>query len=372
MYRSQYGRQRIYADDVQSVTNVLISDFLTQGPTVSHFEAALARQCGVRYVVAVCNGTAALHLAYLAAGLKKGDEVIVPAMTFVATTNMLLAVGAKPVFCDIRADTYNIDETKIERLITARTKAIVPVHMCGHPCDMATIRTIARKRKLMVIADGAHALGATYHGKPNASYADMTTFSFHPVKTITTGEGGAIVTNDTRLYERLKLLRTHGVTKDNNGFIAMSALGFNYRITDIQCALGLSQLQKLQQFNRTRRAIVQWYHKKLCDIDQIILPVELPSIRSSWHLYVIRTKKKADRLPLYHYLLKHGIGVNFHYPAVYRHPYYRAHGWRHFSLPECERYSDTAITLPLHVHLTKNDIQSVASAIKYYFGRLKK
>lgn len=364
-----YGHQNINKKDIQAVAKVLESDWITQGPTVRAFEEALGRHCGAKYAVAVANGTAALHLAYITAGLKAGDEVITTPNTFVATTNMLLAVGAKPVFCDIRLDTYNIDESKIKKLITKKTRAIVPVHFAGQPCALDTIWRIAKRRKLAVIEDAAQGLGASYQGAPiGGGKSDMVMFSFHPVKSISTGEGGVVVTNNAAYYERLKLLRSHGVTKDENGFNVMTALGYNYRLTDIQAALGLSQLTRLQAFIKKRRLVVRWYEEALRGMEKyIVLPQEVAGALSAWHIYVIRVREPKERLPLYRHLLKSGVGVNFHYPAVYQHPYYRAHGFRATRLENADRYAATAITLSLHTLLARRDVNHIATSVKDYF-----
>ncbi|KKS34905.1 MAG: UDP-4-keto-6-deoxy-N-acetylglucosamine 4-aminotransferase [Parcubacteria group bacterium GW2011_GWC2_42_12] len=364
-----YGHQNIDQEDIREVITALKSDWLTQGPRVLQFEKALAKYCGAKYAVAVSSGTAALHLAYLAAGLKEGDEVITTPNTFVATTNMLLAVGAKPVFCDIRLDTYNFDETKIEKLITKRTKAIAPVHFGGQPCALAEIQRIAKKHKLLVIEDACHALGASYKNKKIGGLSDMSVFSFHPVKSITTGEGGAVLTNNKKFYDQLILLRSHGIHKDENGANVMTGLGYNYRITDFQAALGLSQLKKLDKFMKQRRQIVRWYRRYLRDEKSIILPLELADCLSSWHLYVIRTKNKADRPLLRQYLLKHGVGVNFHYPAVYSQPYYQNHGYRGLKLPAEEVYHSSCITLPCFPRLKEPEIKFICKNIKEYFSK---
>lgn len=363
-----YGHQQIDDKDIAGVLKVLKSDWLTQGPTVVSFERQLAVSCGAKYAVAVANGTVALHLAYLVLGLKKGDEVITTPNTFVATTNMLVAVGSKPVFCDIRLDTNNIDENKIEELITERTKAIVPVHFAGHPCEMDVIWKIAKKHSLLIIEDACHALGASYKSSKigNCKYSDMAVFSFHPVKSIATGEGGAILTNDKKYYEKLKLLRSHGVQKDKNGFIIMTELGYNYRLTDIQSALGLSQLKKLSKFIKIRHNAASLYYQFLKNVDQIILPQELNDVISSWHLYVIRVKNKKYRLPLYKYLLKNKIGANFHYPCVYKHPFYQLRHLKN-NCPNAEEYGDSVITIPLFVSLTEREIKYVADKIKAFF-----
>ncbi len=365
-----YAKQHIDSKDVQAVTQAVRSDWLTQGPAVAAFEKAIAQYCGVTYAVAVSNGTAALHCAYLAAGLQKGDEVITTPNTFVATTNMLLAVGAKPVFCDIRADTFNIDEQHIEDHITQKTAAIVPVHIAGQSCDMQSIKKIAKRHRLLVIEDACHAFGAKHHNTPvgSCTYSDMTVFSFHAIKAITTAEGGIITTNNKKLYNKLLLLRSHGITKDARGFNVMKSFGYNYRLTDMQAALGISQLKKIDTLISKRRALVKHYDRELRSVEEIILPQELPQNYSGWHLYVIQTKKKSDRMPLYRHLQSSGVGVNFHYPAVYSHPYYREHGYAKIQLPEMDVYNDTAITLPLHPLLTKKEITHISNAIKNFYA----
>lgn len=364
-----YGAQSINRRDIKAVEKVLLSPWLTQGPTVRAFEETLAGNCGARYAVAVSSGTVALHLAYLVAGLKKGDEVITTPNTFVATVNMLMAVGAKPVFCDIRSDTYNLDETKIESLITKKTRAIVSVDFAGQPCEYKKICTIARRHKLLVIEDACHALGAKYYGQSIGTWADMTVLSFHAVKPITTGEGGAILTSSKNFYERLILLRSHGVNKDQDGFNVMVDLGYNYRLTNFQSALGSSQLKRLDSFLKKRRAVAQWYRQKLAGVDQVILPLESKNVLSGWHLYVIRTRDARQRLPLYKYLREQGIGASFHYPCVYQHPFYQKKGFSNVKCPTAEKYAATAITLPLHVLLTHRDILFITKTIKSFFQK---
>jgi len=363
-----YGRQNIDKSDINEVVKVLKSDWLTQGPKVLEFEKALAKYCGAKYAVAVSNGTAALHLSYLAVGLKKGDEVITTPNTFAATSNMLLAVGAKPVFCDIRLDTYNIDESKIEKLITDKTKAIVSVDFAGQSCETSKIKQIAKKHNLLVIEDACHALGAKYKNNKIGSckYSDMVVFSFHPVKPITTGEGGAILTNNKKYYNKLVSLRSHGIHKNKYGKNVMDELGYNYRLTDIQAALGISQLKKLDGFINKRQKVVEWYKKELGDVENIILPKELPDNYSGWHIYVIRTKKRKDRDKLMSHLKKKNIGVNFHYPAVYSHPYYRKIGYNNIKLENMEEYHNTCVTLPCHTKLIKNDIQYIVKLITIF------
>jgi UDP-4-amino-4,6-dideoxy-N-acetyl-beta-L-altrosamine transaminase len=362
-----YGRQNIDSNDIKAVLNTLKSEFLTQGPKILEFEKAVAKYCGAKYAVAVSNGTTALHLAYLVAGIKKNDEVITSPNTFAATTNMLIAVGAKPIFCDIKTGTYNLNEKEIKNLITKKTKAIIPVHFAGHPCEMDIIRRVAKKHKLIVIEDACHALGAKYKNKKIGSMSDMTVFSFHPVKQITTGEGGMVVTNNKRYYEKLLSLRSHGIHKDKNGKNVMTELGYNYRMTDIQAALGESQLKRLDSFIKKRKQIVSWYKKELSSVKEIILPEELNNVRSGWHLYIIRTKKKSDRDKLSKYLKKNRIGVNFHYPAVYSHPYYRKNGYKNKKLKNTELYQNSCITLPLHTELSKKDVVYISNKIKEFY-----
>ena len=364
-----YSHQWLDKRDIAEVIKVLKSDWLTQGPKVLEFEKKIAKYCGVKYAVAVSNGTVALHLAYLAAGLKKGDEVITTPNTFAATSNMLLILLVKPVFCDIRLDTYNLDEEKIEKLINKKTKAIVPVHFAGQPCAMDKILKIAKKHKLLVIEDAAHALGARYKGKRIGSLkSDMTIFSFHPVKPITTGEGGAIVTNSKKYYEKLLLLRNHGIYKNQSGKNIMVELGYNYRLTDIQSALGISQLKKIDKFIKLRHQVVKWYKQELKTVKEIILPQEIPGNYSGWHLYVIRVKNQKVRDNLSKYLKNNGIGANFHYPAVYLSPYYQRIGYRNFRLKKEEEYQSSCITLPCYPQLTKKNVNHIARLITKYFS----
>lgn len=365
-----YGRQNIGPQDVRAVLRVLRSPWLTQGPEIPTFEAAVARYTGARYTVAVSNGTTALHLAYQAVGLGPGDEIIVPANTFVATANAALYLGAKPVFADIELKHYNLDPAELPKRRTARTRAIAVVHFGGHPADMQSILAFARRHRLHVIEDGAQALGASYRGtKIGALPTFATTFSFHPVKSITTGEGGMIATSSRAVADRIRLLRTHGVHKDASGWNVMTDLGYNYRLTDMQAALGSSQLRRLPQFLRSRRRVVRWYRKHLGGIRRIVLPREAIGARSAWHLYVIRTRDPNDRDALYRRLHGSGILANFHYPPVYSHPYYRAHGYRRVSLPNAEQYAASCITLPLHTLLHESDVRYIAGVIRNHLAR---
>ncbi len=374
-----YGRQSIDKNDIKAVIAALKSDWITQGPKVKEFESALCDYTGAKYAVAVSSGTAALHIAALASGIKEGDEVITSPITFIASANCVLYCSGKPVFADIESDTVNIDPAKIEKKITKRTKAIIPVHFAGHPANLNEICRIAKKYKLLLIEDAAHALGATYKGSKIGSckYSDMAIFSFHPVKSITTGEGGAVLTNRKDLYEKLLIFRNHGITKDASHFrnrdpratgpwyYEQQYLGFNYRITDIQCSMGLSQLKKLDGFLRRRRELVNMYNKVLRDINTIVLPKERPYLKSAWHLYYIRLKDTSKRKALFEQLLKSGIGAQVHYIPVHLQPYYRENfGYKAGDYPQAEHYYESAITLPLYPQMAKSDIQYVIKVLK--------
>lgn len=355
-----YGRQSIDEADIQAVVDVLRSDYLTTGPKVAEFERKVADYVGAKYAVAVCNGTAALHIACLAAGIGSGDEVITTPITFAASANCVLYCGVDPVFADIDPLTYNIDPKEVERCITSRTKAIIPVHYTGQPCDMEAITAIAKKHNLTVIEDAAHALGAVYNGRKIGSISDMTCFSFHPVKPVTTGEGGMVVTQDEALYRRLLLFRSHGITRDedllteNQGpwYYQQQLLGYNYRITDISCALGISQMDKLDGFLEKRRSIAKRYNEAFAEVDGIRTPVQMELCESGWHLYMIQVLNR-DRREVFEALRAAGIGVNVHYIPVYRHPYYQEHGYAGVHCPHGEEFYQRAISLPIYPGLTQ-------------------
>lgn len=377
-----YGQQWIEDDDIEEVVKVLKSDYLTTGPKIKEFEEKFGKYVGVKYAVAISNGTAALHGASFAAGIKEGDEVITTPITFAASANCILYQGGKPIFADIDSSTYNIDPKDIEKKISSKTKAIVPVDFTGQPVNIDEINAIAKKYNLIVIEDGAHSLGAEYKGKKTGSLVDMTTFSFHPVKHITTGEGGVITTNNKELYEKLKLFRTHGITRDkkilynkNEGswYYEQLELGYNYRITDIQCALGISQLNKIDKFLRRRREIAEKYNEYLKDIDGIVLPYQEEYIKSSWHLYVIQLeleKFKVGRREIFEALQAENIGVNVHYIPVYYHPYYQKLGYKKGLCPNAEKLYERIITIPLYPKMTDKDVKDVVEALdrvlKYY------
>lgn len=378
-----YSRQWIDEDDIQAVVEVLHSDWITQGLVVEQFEKELAAYCGAKYAVAVSSGTAALHLACLAAGIKKDDEAITSPITFVASVNSVVYCGGTPVFADVNSRTINIDPKEIQGKINKKTKAIIPVHFTGLPCEMEKINKIAREYDLIVIEDACHALGAEYKVKDgkwvkvgSCCHSDMTVFSFHPVKHITTGEGGAITTNDPVLYEKLKMLRTHGITKNPDKFISenaaftmnsnpwyyeMQELGFNYRITDFQCALGISQLKKSGNWLEIRRKIAKIYNDELAGINLLKLPYSSADLKSSHHLFVIRV---SDRDRVFNQLRAAGIGVQLHYIPVYFHPFYRSLGYTGHLCPEAESYYEQTISLPIFPKMDKHDIYHVIKTIK--------
>lgn len=366
-----YGKQTIDQDDIQAVVDVLKSDFLTTGPKIAEFEQTVADYVGAKYAVAISNGTSALHAACFAAGIGPGDEVITTPLTFAASANCVLYCGGTPVFADVDPKTYNIDPEDIRRKITDRTKAIIAVHLAGQPCDMDAIHSIAREHGLIVIEDGAHALGSVYKGKRVGSLSDMTTFSFHPVKPITTGEGGMIVTDNGDFYKKMVLFRSHGITRDdsmmtrNDGpwFYQQFDLGYNYRITDIQCALGCSQMKKLDRFLARRKEIVARYNEAFADCDNIITPYQLSDTESGWHLYIVQVKN-CDRRQVFENMREKGIGVNVHYIPVYMHPYYQEHGYENVHCANAEEIYSHIISLPLYPGLTSEQQDYVIDTLK--------
>jgi len=386
-----YGKHWIDDDDIKAVVDVLKGDWLTQGPKVSEFEKALADYCGAAYAVAVSNGTAALHLACLAAGITEGDEVITSPMTFVASANCILYCGGTPVFADIDSASWNIDTADINRKIGAKTKAIIPVHFAGLPCDMEAIGKLAQDHNLIVIEDACHALGAEWKDAAgqwqktgSCSHSDMTVFSFHPVKHITTGEGGAILTNNAAYYEKLLLLRSHGITKNPEKFVhkdpavsstspepwyyEMQELGFNYRITDMQCALGLTQLRRNKTFVERRRSIAQQYDDAFKNSEHITVQPEPAAKRNAHHLYAVQidfARTGRDRASFMHELHKKGIGTQVHYIPVHLQPYYRKRfGSKEGDHPVSEAYYRKALSLPLFPKMSDANVASVIKAVK--------
>jgi len=377
-----YARQLIEEDDIAAVVEALKNDFLTTGPLVEKFEKALARYTGARYAVAVSSGTAALHAAMYAAGIGPGDEVITTPLTFAATANSILYQGGIPVFADIEPETLNISPGEVEEKISPRTRAVVPVHFAGRPCAMAEILPLAKKHHLTVIEDAAHALGAEYGGKRIGSLGHLTVFSFHPVKHITTGEGGMVTTSDRRLYERLLLFRTHGITRkpgkwsrpEGDWYYEMQDLGYNYRLTDIQCALGLSQLGKIDRFLKRREEIVRQYDRAFKGWGALQTPGWPEDGRSAWHLYVIRLaldKLRLGRREVFEALRAQNVGANVHYLPVYRHPYYQSlDPGRYYEglCPAAEAYYEQAVTLPLYPGMKDEDVDYTAGVLLGVLG----
>lgn len=371
-----YGKQIINEEDIKAVVDTLRSDFLTQGPRIKQFEDEVARYAGARFAVAFSNGTAALHAACYAAGIGPGDEAITSPITFAASANCVRYCGGTVVFADIEPDTYNINPELVRKSITAKTKAIIPVDFTGQPVDLEEIMAIAAEHRLIVIEDAAHALGALYKGRRVGSIADMTMFSFHPVKHITTGEGGMIVTNRQDLYEKLLQFRTHGITRDahklegiSDGpwYYEMQELGFNYRMTDIQAALGCSQLAKLDAFIARRKEIVQQYNERFRGLDTLVLPFQKEDRVSSWHLYVIQLRLerlKVGRREIFEGLRAENIGVNVHYIPVHLQPYYQRLGYKKGLAPIAEEAYERFITLPLFPAMTEQDVQDVGDAVE--------
>ncbi|MEK7510269.1 MAG: UDP-4-amino-4,6-dideoxy-N-acetyl-beta-L-altrosamine transaminase [Patescibacteria group bacterium] len=366
MNRLPYGHQWIDEADVRAVVSALKSDWLTQGPRVEEFEKAVAAYCRAKYAVAVSSGTAALHGAYAVAGIGPGDEVITSPLTFVATANGVVYCQGRPVFADIREDTLDIDPREIEKKITKRTKAIASVDFAGHPCEQDEILRIARKHHLLTIEDAAHALGSEYKGRKVGSLADMTILSFHPVKAITAGEGGMILTNSKTFYEKLKVFRNHGIVKkpEKGGwYYEIESPGYNYRLTDLQCALGISQMKKLDRFIQRRRAIVEKYNRAFQKFEEVITPVELPYAKSAYHIYVLQFRLElltSDRRQLFDAFGKEGIGVQIHYVPVHLQPFYRKKfGYRKGDFPKAERYYERAMSLPLFPKMTDREVAHV-------------
>ncbi|WP_150271184.1 UDP-4-amino-4,6-dideoxy-N-acetyl-beta-L-altrosamine transaminase [Paenibacillus tepidiphilus] len=369
-----YGRQLIDEEDIQSVIQVLQSDFLTTGPAIEQFEAEIASYTGAKYAVAFTSGTAALHGACYAAGIGAGDEVITSPMTFAASANCILYQGATPVFADIDPRTYNLDPKRLAEKITSKTKAIIPVHFTGQPAELDEMITIARELNLVVIEDAAHALGAKYKHSSIGSIGDMTMFSFHPVKHITTGEGGLITTNNRLYYEKLRQFRSHGITRDpehmleNHGpwYYEMQFLGYNYRLTDIQAALGISQLKKIEHFINLRKKYAAMYNEAFRHSDKIQIPYQSTESESSWHLYIIALhleKLKGSRKEIFEALLKENIGVNVHYIPVHLLPYYQDLGYKRGICPNAEQLYNRMITLPLFQGMSEQDVQDVIRAV---------
>ncbi len=362
-----YGRQSIDESDISAVTEVLRTPYITCGPALEIFEKALAEKTGARYAVAVSSGTAALHIAYLAAGLKQGDELITTPLTFAATANAALYAGTTPVFVDIQTDTANINPEGIEAVITEKTRIIAPVHYAGQPADMTEIAAIAAKNNITVIEDACHALGAIYKSYPVGScqYSDMCVFSFHPVKHITTGEGGAITTNNKDLYEKLLLYRSHGIitSNDKNWEKNMILPGYNYRLTDIQAALGTSQLKRLDHFIARRKDVAHMYDKYFACKAGITPLKTAPDRVHAYHLYPVLLDKGINRDKFIINAREKGIGLQVHYGLVYKHPYYQQLGYSGVSLPIAEDISSRIVSLPIFADITDEEVGYTASTL---------
>lgn len=374
-----YGRQALTEADVSAVVDVLRSDWITTGPKIAEFEAAFAVVVGARHAVSFSSGTAALHAAVCAAGLEAGDEAITTPLTFCATANAVLYQGARPVFADVRPDTLTLDPDDVAHRITSRTKALLPVDYGGHPAELDHLMALAERHGLVVIEDAAHALGATLHGRPVGAISHMTVFSFHPVKHLTTGEGGMVTTDDDELARRLRLFRGHGIDSDartrhaeGTWYYEMTALGYNYRLTDIGCALGLSQLPRLGDNLVRRRAIAARYADALACAPGLVLPATREDVSPAWHLYPVRVATTIDRRDVFRALRAEGLGVNVHYVPVHLHPYYRAQfGYRGGEYPIAEGAYAQLISLPMFHGMTDKDVEDVCTAVSKvmaYFG----
>ena len=380
-----YGHQYIDEADVQAVVDVLRNHDLTCGPKIKELEDKLCSVTGAKYAVVCSNGTAALHIACLAAGVGEGDEVITTPITFAASANCALYCGARPVFADIDSETYNIDPKKVEEAVTSKTKAVVAVDYTGQSAELDPLLDICRANHLVLIEDGAHVIGTKYKGRANGSIADMTTFSFHPVKTVTGGEGGAVLTNDETLYKKLLLYRSHGITRDESlmehepdgaWYYEQVALGYNYRMTDIQAALIISQLDKLPMFSERRKEIVARYNEAFGKLPQLFVQKEIPESDTTRHLYMLRIvpeKLTIDRRQFFDALAAENVCCNVHYIPTYYFPYYEKLGYQRGLCPNAEKLYEEIITLPLYYAMTDEDVESVIKAVtkiaSYYAER---
>jgi perosamine synthetase len=373
--RLPYGRQWLDEEDIAAVVEVLTSDWLTTGPNVGEFEAAFAGFVEAEEAVAVSNGTAALHAAMYAADIGPGDEVIVTPMTFAASANCVVYQGGKPVFADVDPETLLIDPERVEAKVTPHTKAIVAVDYTGQPCEYDALQAVADQHGLMLVADACHAIGGSYKGRPVGSLADLSTFSFHPVKHITTGEGGMITTDAPELARRMRIFRNHGITtdhrqreKEGSWFYEMVDLGYNYRLTDIQCVLGLSQLRKLPGWVKRRQAIAQRYDEAFADLPAVQPLGVRDGVSHAYHLYMIQLdleRLSVDRAQIFSALVAEGIGVNVHYIPVHLHPFYRENFDTGPGLyPVAEAAYERLITLPLFPRMSDEDVEDVIMAVR--------
>lgn len=371
-----YGHQYLDQADYDAVLDVLKSDYLTCGPKIDELEKKLCEITGAKHAVVCSNGTAALHIAALSAGVGSGDEVITTPITFAASANCALYCGARPVFADINPKTYNIDPDSVEALITDKTKAVVAVDYTGQAVELDRLKDICKRHNLILIEDGAHSIGTKYNGVPVGSISDMTTFSFHPVKTVTGGEGGAVMTNSDEFYQKLLLFRSHGITRDTSlmsnesdgpWYYEQVDLGFNYRMTDIQAGLLISQLEKLPMFKARRQELVANYNKAFSEIDGIIVQEEIPESDTCRHLYILRIdskKFKIDRRQFFDALGAEGVCCNVHYIPVYYFPHYEKLGYKRGLCPNAEALYEEIISLPLYYGVSDEDQKDVIEAVK--------
>lgn len=371
-----YGRQWIDENDIKAVEDTLRDRLITCGPRVQKVEQKLCEITGAKYAVAVSNGTAALHTACMALGIGEGDEVITTPMTFAASANCARYCGATVVFADINPDTYNIDPAEIEKKITPRTKAIVAVDFTGQAVELDAIRTLCNKHNIYLIEDAAHSIGTKYNGRPVGSIADVTCFSFHPVKTVTSGEGGAVTTNSETLYKKLVLFHTHGITHDEawmekepegHWYYEQIDLGYNYRMTDFQAALLISQLDKLGQFSARRKEIVNFYNEQFADVDELIIQKEIPESDTTRHLYIIQLeldKLNCTRREFFDAMTAEKVCCQVHYIPVYYFPYYRNMGYEKGLCPNAEKMYEGIMSIPLYPGMTDQDMQDVVHAVK--------
>ena len=385
MKKIYYGKQTIEDDDIKAVVDALKSPFITCGPRVGELEEKLCEYTGARYAVAVSNGTAALHCACIAAGIGPGDEVITTPMTFAASANCILYCGARPVFADINPETYNIDPDSIRKCITSRTKAIIAVDFTGQVVEADEIRKICDEYGVLFIEDAAHSIGTSYNGIKVGNIADITTFSFHPVKTITGGEGGAVLTNDENLYNKISLAHTHGITHDeammkdlpHEGmwYYEQISLGYNYRMTDFQAALLISQLGKLERFKKRRKEIVDYYDSELKDVDGIIIQKEIEQSDTCRHLYIIRLDENVlscTRREFFDEMVSRGVQPQVHYVPVYWFPYYQELGYKMGLCPNAEEVYKGIMSIPLYPSLTNEETAYVVDVIKTIVEKYKR
>ena len=371
-----YGHQYIDDADIQAVVDVLKSDYLTCGPKITELEEKLCQITGAKYAVVCSNGTAALHMACMAAGVEPGDEVITTPITFAASANCALYCGAKPVFADINDKTYNIDPENVKALTTEKTKAVVAVDFTGQSVELDALMAHCKENNLVLIEDGAHVIGTKYKGQPNGSIADMTTFSFHPVKTVTGGEGGAVMTNNEEYYQKLLLARSHGITRDTalmeeephgGWYYEQVSLGYNYRMTDIQAGLLISQLDKLPMFSARRKEIVAKYDEAFLQMPEIQVQEEIEESDTTRHLYILRIKPEMltiNRREFFDALAAENIMCNVHYIPTYYFPHYQRLGYEKGLCPKAEKLYDEMMSLPLYYGMTDQDAEDVIAAVK--------